>query len=207
MKITFYSHANKTHLHSKGFALSPVFKVRVSGSGNGLFTMPRNLHSKCALIGASGMSHTCHEYTQTDSSEHPHQSYHWQKIRFLKEEKQFSTNGKLVLSRLVCHHFCSLAAQAVSRNGQWRGVRLHLITGTPNDFIPRHSWIRIIVKVAWDMQNPSYVFQRLFPVHILLLRYRENCHKKVFGKFRYNKTSLSYSSDYVLKLSRPYPLG
>ena len=153
MKITFYSHANKTHLHSKGFALSPVFKVRVSGSGNGLFTMPRNLHSKCALIGASGMSHTCHEYTQTDSSEHPHQSYHWQKIRFLKEEKQFSTNGKLVLSRLVCHHFCSLAAQAVSRNGQWRGVRLHLITGTPNAFIPRHSWIRIIVKVAWDMRN------------------------------------------------------
>ena len=96
---------------------------------------------------------------------------------------KFSTNGQLVLSRLVCHHFCSLAAQAVSRNSQWREVRLHLITGTPDDFIPRHSWIRIIVKVAWDMQNLFFfffllTFQRFsetfnLPVHILLLRCRE----------------------------------
>ena len=112
------------------------------------------------------------------------------RIRFLKKALRFvkfSTNGKPVLSRLVCHHFCSLAAQAVSRNAHWREVRLHHITGIPT--------------------RDSYVFQRLLPVHILLLRYRENCHKKVFGKFRYNKTSLSYSSDYVLKLSRPDPSG
>ena len=29
MKMTFHFYANKTHLHKKGFALSPVLKVRV----------------------------------------------------------------------------------------------------------------------------------------------------------------------------------
>ena len=141
-------------MHSKRFALSPVFKVRVSGTRKLPIHDAKKSASKCALVGTSDMSHTCHdhEYTQTDSSEHPHQSYHWQKkYDFSKKPRdsyKFSTNGKLVLSRLVCHHFCSLAAQAVSRNAQWREVGLHLITGTPNDFIPRHSWIRIIVKVA-----------------------------------------------------------
>ena len=32
MKMGFYSHANKTHFHEKGFALSLVFKVRVFGT-------------------------------------------------------------------------------------------------------------------------------------------------------------------------------
>ena len=31
MKLILYSHANKTHFHNKGFVLSLVFKVRVSG--------------------------------------------------------------------------------------------------------------------------------------------------------------------------------
>ena len=30
VKMIFYSHANKTHFHKKGFALSLVMKVRVS---------------------------------------------------------------------------------------------------------------------------------------------------------------------------------
>ena len=29
MKMIFHSHANKTHFHKKGFALSLVLKVRV----------------------------------------------------------------------------------------------------------------------------------------------------------------------------------
>ena len=37
MKIIFYSHANKTHYHKKGFALRLVSKVRVVGNRNGLF--------------------------------------------------------------------------------------------------------------------------------------------------------------------------
>ena len=36
MKIILYSHANKTHFHKKGFALSLVLKVRVLKLGNGL---------------------------------------------------------------------------------------------------------------------------------------------------------------------------
>ena len=36
MKIIFYSHANKTHFHKKGFALSLVLKVRVLELENGL---------------------------------------------------------------------------------------------------------------------------------------------------------------------------
>ena len=36
MKIIFYSHANKTHFHKEGFALSLVLKVRVLEPGNGL---------------------------------------------------------------------------------------------------------------------------------------------------------------------------
>ena len=32
VKIFFYSHSNKTHLHKKGFALSLVLKVRVLGT-------------------------------------------------------------------------------------------------------------------------------------------------------------------------------
>ena len=36
------SHANKTHLHNKAFALSLVLKVRVFGTGkNSLLTRPR----------------------------------------------------------------------------------------------------------------------------------------------------------------------
>ena len=32
MKMAFHSHANKTHFHEKGFALSLVLKVRVFGT-------------------------------------------------------------------------------------------------------------------------------------------------------------------------------
>ena len=39
VKMVFYSYADKTHFHKKGFVLSLVLKVRASGSwlGNGLF--------------------------------------------------------------------------------------------------------------------------------------------------------------------------
>ena len=36
MKIIFYSHANKTYFHKKGFALSVIFKVKVLELKNGL---------------------------------------------------------------------------------------------------------------------------------------------------------------------------
>ena len=117
------------------------------------------------------------------------------RIGFLKEALrfvQFSTNGKPVLSRLVCHHFCSLAAQAVSRNAHWREVRLHHITGIPT--------------------RDSYVFQRLLPVHILLLRYRQNCHKRsllqisVQQNVAFERTATPLTM-HVLELSRPDPSG
>ena len=40
MKMIFYSQANKTHFHKKGFALSLVWKVR--GSGTGKWTIVTN---------------------------------------------------------------------------------------------------------------------------------------------------------------------
>ena len=43
MKIIFYSHANKTHFHMKGFALSLVLKVRVFGTRKWSIYIRRNL--------------------------------------------------------------------------------------------------------------------------------------------------------------------
>ena len=40
MKMSYYSHTNKTHLHTEGFARSLVLKVRVLELENGLFTFP-----------------------------------------------------------------------------------------------------------------------------------------------------------------------
>ena len=40
MKMIFYSHADKTHLHKKGFALSLVLKVRVLGARKGMAYRP-----------------------------------------------------------------------------------------------------------------------------------------------------------------------
>ena len=40
MKIIFYSHVNKTHLHKKGMALSLVLKVRVLGARKGMAYRP-----------------------------------------------------------------------------------------------------------------------------------------------------------------------
>ena len=42
MKIIFYSHANKTCFHKKGFALSIIFKVRVLELRNGLLQTLHN---------------------------------------------------------------------------------------------------------------------------------------------------------------------
>ena len=36
MKMIFYHHANKTHLHKKGFALSLILKVRVLEARKGM---------------------------------------------------------------------------------------------------------------------------------------------------------------------------
>ena len=43
MKMILYSNANKTHFHFKGFVLSFVFKVRVSGTRK----WPNNLGCAC----------------------------------------------------------------------------------------------------------------------------------------------------------------
>ena len=43
MKIGFYSHANKTLFHERGFALSLVLKVRVLELRNGLLEFPSQL--------------------------------------------------------------------------------------------------------------------------------------------------------------------
>ena len=43
MKIGFHSHANKTHYHDKGFALSLVLNVRVLELPNGLLEFPLQL--------------------------------------------------------------------------------------------------------------------------------------------------------------------
>ena len=40
MKMSYYSHTNKTHLHTEGFARSLVLKVRVLELENGRFTFP-----------------------------------------------------------------------------------------------------------------------------------------------------------------------
>ena len=42
MKIIFYPHANKTHFHKKGFALSLIFKARVLELRNGLLQILHN---------------------------------------------------------------------------------------------------------------------------------------------------------------------
>ena len=47
------------------------------------------------------MSHTCHEYTQTDSSEHPHQSYHWQNNTISQRSLEPPTQA--FLEKLVFH--------------------------------------------------------------------------------------------------------
>ena len=38
IKMIFYSHANETHYHKKGFALSLVFKARIFELGNALLS-------------------------------------------------------------------------------------------------------------------------------------------------------------------------
>ena len=43
MKMSFYSHANRTHFHNKGFALSLVLKVRFFGTRK----WPINCNKNC----------------------------------------------------------------------------------------------------------------------------------------------------------------
>ena len=52
MKMIFYSQANKTHFHKKGFALSLVLKVRAFGTqtwpiGSFLYLNKHTIISKC----------------------------------------------------------------------------------------------------------------------------------------------------------------
>ena len=49
MKMVFYSHANKTHFHKKGFELKPRFESEFLELGNGLLGPFLQTHIYCLI--------------------------------------------------------------------------------------------------------------------------------------------------------------
>ena len=103
--------------------------------------MLRNLHSDCASVGPLCHTRVLNIHIRIRQNTHTNHTI-GKRIRFVKETFRFVQFVRIVSSSVEWYdHFwstaccISLAAQVASRNAQWREVRLHLITGTPNDLM------------------------------------------------------------------------
>ena len=125
----------KTLLHNKGFALSLVLKVRVSG------TRKWPIHQAKKSVGPVCLTRALNIQIRIRQNTYSNRAI-GKTIRFVKE-----LSLAIIVSSSVdwYDHFwstaccMSLAAQVASRYAQWREVRLHLITGTPNDLILQNN--------------------------------------------------------------------
>ena len=107
-------------------------------------------------VSGSVMSHSCLKYAHTDSSKHPSNRTIGKRIRFVKETFRFVQFVRIVSSSVDWYdHFwstacsISLAAQVASRNAEWREVRLHLITGTPNDLMLQNNCYKEQIEIYY----------------------------------------------------------
>ena len=107
--------------------------------------MLRNLHSDGAPVGPLCHTRVLNIHIRIRQNTHTNRTI-GKRIRFVKETFRFVQFVRIVSPSvdLYDHSWStacciSLAAQVASRNAQWREVRLHLITGTPNDLMLQNS--------------------------------------------------------------------
>ena len=131
---------------AKVLHLAPFLKWEFVELGNGLFIMPRNLDGDWLCV-SGPLCHTRVLDIHIRIRQNTHTNPTIGKIiQFVKEALRFVQFVQIVSSSVDWYdHFLStaccvsLAAPVASRNAQWREVRLHLITGTPNDLMLQNN--------------------------------------------------------------------
>ena len=136
--------------------LAPFLKREFLKLENGLFTMLRNLHSDCPSVGPLCHTRVLNTHIRIRQNTHANRTI-GKRIRFVKETFRFVQFVRIIVSPsvdLYDHSWStaccmSLAAQVASRNAQWREVRLHLITGTPNDSMFQNNCYKEQIDTTW----------------------------------------------------------
>ena len=154
MKIILYSNANKIHFCFKGFLLSLVFKVRVSGTPK----WPNNLGCTCLTFLPCSSVDVKHDHWSTSMCLTPDTSELWVTAATLKMREKYKNKRYAYLSSRIevsgsvycwfqnVHSHCKLELFKISEKWRVNTSNYTIIISTlepnkPNNSLPRtRSW-------------------------------------------------------------------